>query len=89
MRKYIVTQIGVTQSDMERTFVIEVSDEIDLGSLSDYELEDLADEAGVEWESDDGVHTEVVRCGIEEPPAGGVPDDLPVVRVRASEQVNR
>lgn len=83
MKQYIVTQTGVREHDIERTFVIEVPDNTNPEELSDSELEELADDAGVEWEDCDCTNVELLGSHVEEPPADGFPADLTVVAVEA------
>lgn len=56
-KKHVVTQLGVRQQTISRTFLVELSesrkDEIGSGDALDDMLSDKADEMGVHWIADE------------------------------------
>ena len=50
MKKYVITQNGVQGISFERSFLLEMPDDVDLDDLDNCELAELADHAGVKWE---------------------------------------
>ena len=83
MKRYIVTQTGVREHDIDRTFVIEVPDDMNPEELSDSKLEELADDAGIEWEDCDCINIEFLGSHFAELPADGTSPDLTVIEVEA------
>ena len=52
MKRFVITQYGVQEAEVARSFVLEVPDDMteeDVDALDEDRLETLADEAGVGW----------------------------------------
>lgn len=56
MKRYVVTQHGVQEAEIERSFVLEVPDYMnkeDVDAIDEDHLETLANEAGIGWNQPD------------------------------------
>jgi len=50
MKRIVINQYGVQGVTFERSFILELPDNVDADALDNQYLAELADDAGVEWE---------------------------------------